>query len=82
MDNPEIKTGTAWLMDSDFCGECGCILRYFEVDLCDDCREEMWGRKDEWYFDEDEDYHDTGDELAHVAEYDEEEMIPVTRWRL
>ncbi len=69
---------TIYMMDSEFCGECGCILRYFEVDLCDDCREEL-GDDENWHFDEDasSDYDDC---VYYIGE--DEEMIPVTRWRL
>jgi len=29
-----------WYMDSEFCCECGCLLDYWESDLCFDCRED------------------------------------------
>jgi hypothetical protein len=37
-----------WMMDSEFCCECGTALDYWESDLCFDCQ------RDEWY-DEDQD---------------------------
>ncbi len=30
-----------WYMDSDFCCECGCLLDYWESDLCFDCQEDQ-----------------------------------------
>jgi hypothetical protein len=33
---------TMWMMDSEFCSECGAILDYFESDLCFDCREDEY----------------------------------------
>lgn len=56
-----------YLMDSEFCSECGCILLYFECDLCDDCRDKLNAREEQWgniY-----DLPDEDEELAFLAEY-------------
>jgi hypothetical protein len=40
-----------WLMDSEYCCECGTALSRHESTLCYDCQQ------DEWY-DEDQDFYD------------------------
>ena len=31
-----------WVMDSECCDRCGCILDEFDIDLCADCKQEAW----------------------------------------
>jgi hypothetical protein len=49
----------AWLMDSEVCGECGCILNYWECFICDDCQEDEWYNEDQDYYDSWEDEYET-----------------------
>ena len=52
-----------WMMDSEFCEKCGCLLDYYESVLCTDCLENAYydeeqARYDDWY------------------DYEEEEEVP------
>jgi hypothetical protein len=40
-----------WLMDSECCCRCGCILDYFEIDLCTDCLHDAWYVEVQDYYD-------------------------------
>ena len=54
-----------WLMDSECCDKCGCILDYFESVLCTDCLEDA--------------FHD--EEAAMYAGWcwDDEQEVPETK---
>ncbi len=41
-----------YMMDSEFCGDCGTALSPYESTLCYDCQQDQW-------FDEDQDYYDS-----------------------
>jgi hypothetical protein len=41
----------AWIMDSECCYRCGCILDYFEFDLCTDCLRDAWYNEDQERYD-------------------------------
>ena len=49
-----------WLMDSECCDKCGCILDYFESVLCTDCLQDAWYDEEQaryadwWYVFDDE----------------------------
>ncbi len=55
-----------WLMDSECCERCGCILDDFESVLCTDCLHDAWYNEeqafyDSWFnFDEDEPEQEAG----------------------
>ncbi len=36
-----------WYMDSEFCCRCGCLLQFFETDICFDCLEDERFREQE-----------------------------------
>ncbi len=40
-----------WLMDSECCYECGCILNYGEWFMCDDCQQDAWHDEDQDFYD-------------------------------
>ncbi len=54
---------TVWMMDSEFCCKCGCILAYFESVLCTFCYEEQWKQ-------EERDFYDNWDYMARDEEND------------
>lgn len=60
---------TIWMMVTDFCSGCGCILDYFQADLCDDCREEEFG--DQLMYEDEvdsDDWEPDGEFLMHYFE--------------
>ncbi len=40
-----------WVLDSECCYKCGCILDYFEDDLCTDCLRDAWYGEDQDFYD-------------------------------
>jgi len=50
-----------WLMDTECCSECGCILIYGEVGMCQDCWEDALRAAEEhefddvWFYEDEED---------------------------
>jgi len=57
---------TEWVMESECCSRCGCLLDYFETELCTDCLH------DAWYFEEQNRYEvwDDEDVVIPQAFYD------------
>ncbi len=51
-----------WMMDSEFCETCGCILDYFESVLCTDCLEDA--------------FHDEDAAMYAGWSWDDEEEVP------
>ncbi len=55
-----------WLMDSEYCCNCGTALSRFESTLCYDCQQDEWYDEaqalyDSWFhFDEDEEEQEAG----------------------
>ncbi len=45
-----------WVMDSECCDKCGCILDYFETVLCTDCLHDAWYNEEQDYYDGWEEY--------------------------
>lgn len=46
-----------WIMDTECCANCGCILAYGEVGMCSDCwQDELFeaDQYDDWWYDDDE----------------------------
>jgi hypothetical protein len=40
-----------WMMDDEFCCNCGTALNYWESDLCFDCQQDEWYGEDQDYYD-------------------------------
>lgn len=46
-----------WIMDTECCSNCGCILLYGEVGMCNDCwSDELFdaAQDDDWWYDDEE----------------------------
>ncbi len=53
-----------WLMDSECCDRCGCILDYFETVLCTDCLHDAWYNDEQATY---EAWEDWEEEVHHDA---------------
>ena len=41
---------TIWVMDTECCSECGCLLAYGEAGMCDDCwQDKLWDEEQDFY---------------------------------
>ena len=43
--------GEIWVMDSECCNKCGCILDEFEEVLCVDCLRDAWYTEERDFYD-------------------------------